>query len=130
MPADMRAKPTPEAQAEKQSAAIEAGEGYWSTQSIKKRVGFYAVKRTLGLSFPEGRHSMTEQRLNRERLASEVASFTKRIAEDESLDTREKESIMFSVALAADFDSKVHSSSAHLGLYRDDPPLDKRVNNA
>lgn len=121
---------SPQAKAEKQSADIKAGVGYWSTERIRKRVGFYAVKRPLGISFPEGRHSMVEQKLNRERLSSEVASFTRRIAEDKSLSQREVESIMFSVALAADFDSKVNSTSAYLGLLRDDPPLAKRVNNA
>jgi hypothetical protein len=120
----------PELVAQRQAANIKAGKGYWSTESIRKRQGFYPVKRLFGVSFPEGRHSLKEQQINRMMATHEIAEFAQKIANDDSVPQREKESIMFSAGLAHDYAIFTGSSSATLELPKDDVPLMKRVNNA
>lgn len=120
----------PDLAAERQMARIKAGEGYWSTENTRKRQGFYPVKRLWGVSFPEGRHSMKEQRINKEVATHEVAEFARNIVNNDSLSGREKETYLFSCGIALDFAVFTGSASAVLELPRDDVPLAKRVANA
>lgn len=120
----------PEIEAEKQARRIKKGEGYWSSERIRKRQGFYAVRRPLGVSFPEGRHSMKEQELNADAATREIAEFAREILKNDNLSSRDKEGLLFSAGLAHDYAIYAHSASAYLGLLRDDVPLAKRVANA
>jgi len=121
-------EPSPEVLAARQVRKIKAGEGYWSTESIKRRKGFRAVNRPLGPAFPECRNSYRGQQVNVRRASKDIREWVETL-QDSDLPAKEIEGLLFSAALAADFEARTNGYSSFQGLYRDAPPMMKAVTN-
>ena len=125
----VKVTPSREVQLMQQSARIDAGEGYWSNEAIKRRQKSEMVPCTScageGEHFAEQRMCYGCQERQLQDNARAIRGWMLRLhVSSEDSDTKEMAS--FSAALAGDRSARITHSGWN-GLYPDDPPLSASV---